>query len=168
MNALSALTASAPLWIGVVAFQTHTVVPDKDNVVASRLEGDGVPDLEIGERLGTQAKEKLSFKADASVLDRIPPKLLAYLKEKQIFLAGTLTIGKLKAEEPPQVMPAVVIEAKGNSTLVCYLSRGGKEIDDGESGILMLATAADKARDMLFMGGDFNNEPMRAWKRKAP
>jgi len=166
MNCVSSLTLCAAIFAGLMTGAAQKVVPDKDNVVASRLEGDWVPDLELGERLGTKAKETLSFKADVSALDRVPAGLLAYLKDKHVYLAGTVTIARLKDDASAQPMPAVVIESKGNPTLVCFRSRGGKEIDDSESGIVMLATAREKAKDIMFMGGDFNNEPMRAWRRK--
>jgi hypothetical protein len=168
MNVLSALVLGAGLCVGLVVGRGQKVTPDKENVVASRLEGDWVPDEEIGARLGTKTQETISFKADASVLDHVPSTLLSYLKDKQIYLAGTMTMGKPKDDTSAQALPTVVIESKGNPTLVCFRSRGGKEIDDAESGIVMLATARDKAKDILFMGGDFNNEPMRAWRRKAP
>ena len=36
---------------------------------------------------------------------------------------------------------------------------------DAESFNLILAPAKDKANDLLFIGGDFNNEPFVAYQR---
>ena len=39
------------------------------------------------------------------------------------------------------------------------------EYDDGESFNVMMARAENKIEDMLFIGGDFNNQGFTAWKR---
>ena len=38
---------------------------------------------------------------------------------------------------------------------------------DGESFNVMLAVAKDKAKDLSFVGGDFNNQPFAAFARAS-
>ena len=60
--------------------------------------------------------------------------------------------------------PFVLTSISGNPHLVYW--------DDGttdmESFNLMLAKATDPNNDLLFVGGDFNNQPFSAWKRFNP
>ena len=59
------------------------------------------------------------------------------------------------------VLPFVLTNLSGNPHIAYYLL--GE--DDGESFNVMLARAEDTVEDMLFIGGDFNNQGFSAWKR---
>jgi hypothetical protein len=57
----------------------------------------------------------------------------------------------------------IVIEHKGNPHLVYF---GGKVPLGGEGSLnLMLAVGKETANDLLFIGGDFNNQPFSAYRR---
>jgi hypothetical protein len=42
---------------------------------------------------------------------------------------------------------------------------GGDPLGDAESFNVMLAVARDGTNDLLFIGGDFNNQPFAAYRR---
>jgi hypothetical protein len=135
-----------------------TVQPDKENVVASRLEGPWEPDAELTKRLGGHAIGKLTFTKDAGVAARIPAKFETFLKSKQIYMAGMMA-GKGKQ------YPFVLIEHKGNPYIVFFRERDSDPLGDAESFNVMLAVAEDQQNDLLFVGGDFNNQPFSAYRR---
>ncbi len=145
--------------------QDLTIRTDEQNVVAARLAGEWVPDEEIGARLGTKPRTNITFEVDAGALDRVPARLTKGLSDRQLFLAGT--VRTTSSEKPPKESVFVLVTSGGNPHLIYYRSRHGGEIDDAESSIVNLVPASDSKNDMLFMGGDFNNEPFRAWKRKS-
>ena len=63
-------------------------------------------------------------------------------------------------------MPAfILITHRGNATVVYFRERDGDPMGDGESFIVMLAPAKDRAKDLLLTGGDFNNQPFSAFER---
>ena len=137
------------------------VEPDKENVVASRLEGQWVADAELTKRLGGRGPAQVAFKSDATVTAKIPAKYDVFLKDKRIYMAGTMVVqGK--------VSPFILIEHNGNPHIVFFRDRNGEPLGDEESSIVMLAAAKDRRDDLLFMGGDFNNEPFAAYRRAEP
>lgn len=46
-----------------------------------------------------------------------------------------------------------------------YSGLNGDPFGNGESFNVMLAVAKDKQDDLLFVGGDFNNQPFSAFER---
>jgi hypothetical protein len=168
---LRPLTWLAPLLLTAVALAAPTIVrelrvrPDKNQVVASRLAGAWEPDPALGERLGTKARmERLEFTPDESVLATIPAELAEKIAAERIYQAGTLRFVE-KGEE--KRMPYLLLVHGGNSSVVYFLSRNGQGLDDGESMLLTVVPARDTAADLLFAGGDFNNEPFTAYHRVA-
>ena len=133
---------------------------DKENVVASRLVGNWEPDAELTKRLGGNAPGTVAFKSDLNVATKVPDKYEKFLKDKQIFLAGTMT---LRGKD----QPFVLIEMKGNPYVVWFREQGGDPFGDAESFNVMMAAAKETANDLLFIGGDFNNQPFAAYKRAA-
>jgi len=139
----------------------------KDNVVASRLEGRWHPHIPLTKRLlgeryqsgPTTSSSYISFSAEPSVVQKIPAKYEKFLKDKTIYMAGIMT---LRGKE----YPFVLIELFGNPHIVYFREREGDPMGDVESFIIMLASATDKPNDLLFIGGDFSNEPFRAYERK--
>jgi hypothetical protein len=59
----------------------------------------------------------------------------------------------------------ILIEMKGNPHVVYFRERDGDPLGDAESFNVMLAVAKDKPSDLLFIGGDFNNQPFTAYER---
>ena len=145
--------------VGVTAtWGQLTVQPDKENVVASRLEGPWEPDAELTLRLGGRAVGKLTFTNNAVVATRIPAKYETFFKGRQVYMAGTMS-GRGKE------YPFVLIEHKGNPHIVFFRERDDDPFGDAESFNVMLAVGKDKPDDLLFVGGDFNNQPFSAYRR---
>jgi len=147
----------------VVPFQSAglKVQADKQNVVASRLEGDWVPDPKVNARLkgNLQGIEALSFQSDPVVAGKIPAQYKKFLGAKRIYMAGKARIGDKE-------YPFLLIEHSGNPHLVFFRERDGNPMGDAESSNVMLAPARDRVNDLLLVGADFNNEPFRAFQRK--
>lgn len=127
-------------------------------MVASKLEGQWEPDADLTKRLGGTAAGKFSFKSEATVAAKIPAKYEKFFKGKQVYMAGVLTF---KDKEHPFVL----IEHKGNPHVVYFRERDGDPLGDAESFNVMLAVGKDKQGDLLFIGGDFNNQPFAAYRR---
>lgn len=147
------------------AAQKPVVKPDKENVVASRLEGTWIPEKTLTKRLlGSQRTDpegpmgQITFKVDPAVAGKVPEKYGEFLAERQIYLAGDMT-SRGKAH------PFLLIVNKGNPHIVYFREREGDPMGDAESFNVMLAPASRKENDLLFIGGDFNNQPFRAYER---
>ncbi len=147
---------------GLLTAQTPLQVqPDPENVVASRLAGTWRADAALGERLGKKARvDLLVFQVDPQVAARIPAKFHEPLQKMRIFLAGTMT---LRGKEHPFLLT----ETHGNPHLIWFRERGGDPMGDAESFNLMLAPGATPEQDLLFVGGDFNNQPFAPYGRAA-
>ena len=142
------------------------VEPDKDNVVSSRHEGRWNVDDSINKRLGQNQSVAVEFKDDKTVVESIPDKYEKFLGGKTIYMAGTITFympGPKKRNIA--ISPFILIEHKGNPHVVFFREWDGDPFGDGESFNVMLAVAKDKENDLLFVGGDFNNQPFTAYQR---
>lgn len=136
------------------------VEPDKENVVASRLEGDWQLDTAVTKHLterDVKAGRTFSFKSDPSVAAKMP-KLPV---DKRVYMAGIMTVKDGKSREHLFIL----IENQGNPHVVWFRERGGDPLGDTESFNVMLAVARDRQNDLLFIGGDFNNQPFSAYTR---
>jgi len=145
------------------------VEPDKENVVASRLEGTWQSQMDLTKRLTGKVetppgelpfKGELSFKSDPSVAEMVPEQYAKFFAEqkKKIYLAGYLKFDG-------QDHPFVVTQIHGNPHVIVWLEKNGDPFGNGESFNVMLAVAKDKQNDLLFVGGDFNNQPFSAFER---
>ena len=145
------------------------VQADKENVVASKLEGQWEPDVELTRRLvgsvpvppaGQADKNpaRLIVKSDPALAAKIPAKFARFFEGKQIYMAGLITL-------QDKERPFVLIEHKGNPHLVWFREQGGEALGDAESFNVMLAVAKQTQDDLLFIGGDFNNQPFSALRR---
>ncbi|MBI5722376.1 MAG: hypothetical protein HZA50_00300 [Planctomycetes bacterium] len=141
-------------------FAGMEVKTDKENVVAGRLIGKWKTNAAISERLRgeTVKEETVIFAEDASVAAKVPDKYAEALKQKQVYLAGTMS-------KDGKNYPFILIEHKGNPHIFYFREKGGDPMGDGESFNLTIAPAKDKAKDLLFIGGDFNNQPFTAFER---
>jgi hypothetical protein len=148
---------AALVYADVVVAQLQ-VQADDENVVASKLEGQWERDAELTKRLGGTAAAKFSFTSDARVAAKIPAKYQSFFTGKQVYMAGVLTFRDKE-------YPFILIEHKGNPHVVYFRERDGDPLGDAESFNVMLAVGKDKRDDLLFMGGDFNNQPFTAYRR---
>ena len=135
------------------------VESDKDNVVSSRLEGRWQFNKAISTRLADHDWGKtMGFHADDKVVTKIPEKYEKFLADKTIYMAGIMKSGK-------DEYPFILIEHKGNPHIVYFRERDGDPLGDAESFNVMLAVAEKTSNDLLFVGGDFNNQPFYALER---
>jgi len=139
------------------------VEENPENVAASRMEGEWVTDAALTARLKGKAVEdvreqRLVFRSDASVAGRVEGEILEFLADKPVYMAGTMTTKGVD-------YPFLLIELFGNPHVLFFRERDGDPMGDTESFILMFAKARDPASDLLFTGGDFNNEPHQAFRR---
>lgn len=161
----SAALALVSAWIGSVALQAQDhvvrlqVQPDPENVVANSILGVWRSDAPLNQRLGgAVGAQRLEFRSDASVLAKVPAKIATKLEDLRIFLAGTMVMGT--AEHA-----FLVTSLRGNPTVVWFRPRGNDPMGDAESWNVMLARAEVAQADMLFVGGDSNNQSFRAFVR---
>ena len=142
------------------------VQADKENVVASRLEGPWRPHAALTQRLmgggpsaqGDSPTGLVAFKSDPSVAGKIPAKYEKPLSGKRVYMAGLMT---LRGKDHPFLL----IELRGNPHVVFFREREGDPMGDAESFNVMLAVGKDSPNDLLFIGGDFNNQPFSAFER---
>jgi len=137
------------------------VKKDKENVVASRLIGIWRTSPELSQSLlgGKTEKEHIVFFEDKSIPGKLPVKYTEFLKGKQIYLAGFMT-------RKDKQYPFILISHKGNPHLIYFREKNGDLMGDGESFNLVITPAKDKGKDLLFIGGDFNNQPFSAFERQ--
>jgi hypothetical protein len=134
------------------------VIHDKENVVASRLSGKWTIEHQLTRKLTGKepAQLEIEFINDEPILAVIPfPELI---RNTEIYLAGVMNMGGTS-------YPFVLITYHGNPHIVFF--RGSEEhpMGDVESFIVMMAIAEDEQDDLLFIGGDFNNQPFSAFTR---
>lgn len=150
------------------------VEENKENVVASRLVGTWVTDVPLSERLGVPGvasgwTERLTFTSEPAYVAAVPEKYQEFLKRGPIYLAGRLT--RLRshpaARTVPTVHPFLLTVLHGNPHVVYFRQRDGDPMGDSESFNVMLARGEKPEGDLLFIGGDFNNQPFTAYRRAA-
>jgi hypothetical protein len=145
---------------------------DKQNVVSSRLAGSWKMNKELTIKLygndkvvGENAMSEVSFEVDDEVFNLfLKAKLADQMTEEQkakmpaFYQAGWMRFAKQKC-------PYFLTEMSGNPVIIFFLKRDGDIFGNGESFNVMLAVAKDTKNDALFIGGDFNNQPFRAYSR---
>jgi hypothetical protein len=147
--------------------QQDDVRTQEQNVVASRLAGSWKIDTVLTERLTgrtTTAMETLVVVPDPEVQKKIPDRFKEAVKKEgldlEIRMSGYIEIRGAK-------LPFILTTIHGNPHLFYFRERGGDSFGDSESFNLMLAPAKETKNDLLFVGGDFNNQPFRAYSRVA-
>ncbi len=140
--------------------------PDKENVVASRLEGGWVLDPALTKRLGLGSpgepglRGSVAFQVANEEAGVVPEKYAQFFKGRPVFLAGWMRRG---GEAAPHRFLLTTVH--GNPHVVYFRERDGDPMGDAESFNVMLARGDKPAQDLLFIGGDFNNQPFRAYRR---
>jgi hypothetical protein len=132
-----------------------------DNLVAKRLEGTWTLREDLTLKLqGSDLNERASFTVtvDAqAVPDRILKKLGAKMK-LTVYQMGRIN---LKGAEHPFIL----VGLHGNPHVIWFRERNGDPLGDAESFNLMIAPGKTPKEDLLFVGGDFNNQPFSAFGR---
>jgi hypothetical protein len=166
-SAAAVALAAAAVWAGT------RVDADKENVVASRLEGKWKVNVALTQRLtGRKVADSLAkgwryeFTCEPGVAALIPDKYDKFLKGKRVFMAGKMK-RRLGASGNPESRPFLLIQHRGNPHVVYFRPKGDEPMGDAESFNVMLAVAKDRINDLLFIGGDFNNQPFSAFERET-
>ena len=93
---------------------------------------------------------------------KIPARFLDAAKKEgiaiEVRLAGYLEMSGAKH-------PFILTTFQGNPHVFYFRERGGDPYGDSESFNVMLAPAKERKNDLLFVGGDFNNQPFVAYAR---
>ncbi len=161
------LRSFLPLALGLLAlplaFQAQ-LEPNHQNLAAERLAGTWEADPVVGERLGTDARAtRIEFVPDPQVAQRIPAKHSAFLRELTLFESGIVTW--FQADQAQYVGPYLLTSLHGNPCLITFREAEGEPLGDAESAYILLAPGKQPSQDLLLFGGDFDNEPMRAFRR---
>ena len=142
-----------------------TLTPDNENVVGTQLAGDWKINVDLTAQLWpdylTWVKvTAVSFTDNPSIVDMLPEEDCGSWMNDfgQLFMAGEMTF---TMEEETLTFPYVLGSSSGNPHLVYWTD----QMTDAESFNLMIARAEDRNMDLLFIGGDFNNQPFSAWTR---
>lgn len=135
------------------------VKADPNCVVANGLVGAWRPDPALAKQLGSSSKlASLEFRSDPAVLAKIPVSLARKCKDLPILIAGTM-----RQDTAEHVFLLTVIA--GNPTVVWFRERGGDPCGDAESWNVMFVRAAARPADLLFVGGDSDNQAFAAYVR---
>merc|ERR1719348_1991949 len=139
-NMLLILSILLPVTVSAQCVLTQ----DPENVVGTQLAGDWAINLDLTTQLWPEED-------CGSWMDSMG----------QLFLAGEMTFNVGDGEDNKMTFPYVLTSNSGNPHLIYWTD----EMTDVESFNLMIARAEDRTKDMLFIGGDFNNQAFTAWKR---
>ncbi|MBM80219.1 MAG: hypothetical protein CMJ78_06450 [Planctomycetaceae bacterium] len=139
------------------------IEPDKENVVSSRLVGSWQLHSKLNERLTGKADSrhnKVTFRSDPSVAKQVPQKYVDVFiaRGMRVYMAGYFN---MKGKD----LPFLATTIHGNSHIMFWLERNGERFGNSESFNVMLTVAKDSPNDLLFIGGDFNNQPFSAFER---
>jgi hypothetical protein len=153
---------SLQAWAGGVELQT-----EKENVVSGRLLGQWSVSETLTSRLRKGADSQrfsLTFTEDRQVAAKIPDADAERFRQNkwQVYLAGQMTF---LAGERVTKGPFVLSQVYGNPHVIFWLEKDGNEFGNGESFNLMLVPAEERAKDLLFVGGDHASEPFMALER---
>ena len=159
--------ASAPQQLAEAAAAAvqRDVRAEEQNVVASRLAGSWKVDGTLTERLTGKAgalDSTLEFVSDPEVKKKVPARFTDAAKQEGVVLdirmAGYMVARSAK-------FPFILATYQGNPHVFYFREQGGDPFGDSESFNVMLASAKDRKNDLLFIGGDFNNQPFVAYAR---
>lgn len=132
------------------------VAYDNDNVVANRLAGKWELDRTLSSRLQKTDRgiDALEFSVDEKAVAKIPDDYKKLFQGKSTYLAGMMG---LRGKQ----YPFILIELHGNPHLVWFQERGGEWVK------LFIAVAEDRNNDLMFLGGNFSNQPFCAFHREG-
>ena len=136
--------------------QQLKVTEDSQNVVASAIEG----------TWESESGKLLSFRKDAEVLKELETKVkyAEFLKGRTIWFAGRMDFA-LTDDVKFKDRVCILVTERGNPMLFWFRERDGDPLGDSESFILFIARGENQAEDLLFQGGDFNNQGFKPYKR---
>jgi hypothetical protein len=159
IRALAIVSFAASL---LLAQQPPRVQPDPASPVADALLGAWRLDPDLTARLGrSKAPKEITFRADASVLERLPAAAAEHLAGRRVYAAGLVRVGGRDDLW-------LLTDAAGAPSLVVCRDRGAGAAGDVEVLTVMLVRAAAPDADLLFANGDPGRQPFAAYSRVQP
>jgi len=172
MRIRSVLVLSAAvlaLLAAAAALRALEIAKEKENVVAASLAGKWRPNVELTKRLTGRTGpenppgeyiefETVEFASDDSVAAKVPAGYENSLKDKTVYMSGVMTLRGAR-------FPFILIAKSGNPHVVYFRPRDNEPMGDALSFNVCLAPAKDRKNDLLFIGGDFNDQPFSAFER---
>lgn len=151
-----------PVAMPVVADALEVTV-EPENIISSKLEGHWEISIVVSQFLGGELpfgkRPTIEFTRDNSILDRLPENY-----KKEVFVDRTIYMaGNIVVED--EIYPFVLMELQGNAHVVFFEEKEGDPFGDSESFNVMLVPGEEDAKDLLFIGGDFNNQQFIAFVR---
>merc|ERR1711874_783845 len=155
--------------IAALAASQCVLTPNPSNVVSTQLAGNWTLDIELTGRIWPSVLDDLPdqdfimmFEDLPEVLEILPEEDCAWFAELPIYMAGMYNYNFANGGKRTwHASPFVLTDLDGNPHIVYWW----KEMTDTESFNVMMARAEDHGKDLLLMGGDFNNQPFPAWSR---
>lgn len=161
---LTLTTLLACLWAGATSSgesEGFALEPSDQNVAASRLEGEWVVEPALCHRLWesvVRTRERFEFRPDPKVAEQVPARVVAMFDGQRAFQAGVMTRNEVEH-------PYLLLSVHGNPYVIWFREVDGDPFGDLEGFNLMVVRAERREDDLLFLGGDFNNQPFLAYQR---
>ena len=175
MREVLAIVVAASMAASVLNAQTKLqVTADKQNVVAGRIIGEWEVDVPLTTRLGGGAVRpaggegtpaRVSFRSDSTVAGQVPAAFVSAVTTRVPYFP-VFASGRMSFEG--REVPFILTQLSGNPHILFWLERNGDRFGNAESFNVSIAAAKEPANDILFIGGDFNNQPFSAYKRVTP
>lgn len=135
------------------------IIPDSENIIASRIAGKWRISPEINRRVSGRPEDSLEtvFSIDPSAALDVPEVLLPLFAEKRVYAAGTLDLGSVD-------LLFFLMEEHGNPRILCF-RRGNSDPSKARLIYLSLIPARDFRKDLLFLGFTSPQDPYVALER---
>lgn len=150
--------------------ETIPLCKSPDNIVSSTLIGIWNEDIELTKRLANSTEGEVPLHEMTFTEDDEVTKLFGFLGKmgKCAYLAGHMTVIATKdGEKKTFSSPFILSESLGNPTIFFdeKPQQDTEHISDLHSLFVMVAKSTNSSKDILFVGGDGNNEDMRALRK---
>lgn len=159
-------------WGATAQAQSVELCKNPQNILAERLAGTWVVDEAVDSRLNKN-RDQIAALGQVQYVEDDTAVEFFDIPESKIpcaFSAGFMTYkisqkGKVETFESPYIVishngnPAIVYDEDGKND-------GTQQVTDPQVGYMMMAKADEATNDILFVGGDFNNQSLMALRRK--
>lgn len=162
-NTLIAALSVAAVTTVAYAFQTLSVKPNPENVVSAHILGTWKLDSVVTRKLDPQsalpATSTISFYDNPGVLPGLTAAAPRFAN-RLIFAAGIVNVDGV-------THPYVLTNNEGNMYVVWFTAKGENTVAEVTTWRIHIALGKDKAKDMLFLGGETMRGADGAYERAA-
>ena len=138
--------------------------PEFKNLVGAHIAGTWTMQSEVTAMLagpgGGQLGKSMTFKEDASVEKKLAGEAAEFIKKQGVFMSGIMT----KSDGD---FPFVLTQVAGSPYVFWFRERKGNPMGDSESFFVSIAVGGSKEKDLLFIGGDNDNQAFSAYSRAS-